>query len=172
MFRSLGTGDLIRLTRKNRYSNIDYLFFSSLIGITLLTIVASYDIACQWSCKFLTWAKAMPPIMRLPSWINVLFKVPKFHLPLHIKECHGPFSFSYTKGVGRTDGEGMERNWSWLNWSARSVSVMGPGSHEDTIDDLCGFSNWRKTVNFSKTFRCVSGLTLTYVIIIRQLVTA
>ncbi|KAJ7795383.1 hypothetical protein B0H14DRAFT_2391674 [Mycena olivaceomarginata] len=148
LFRPLGTGDL---QRGERYSNMDYLFFSSLIGITLLTIVASYDIACQWSRRFWTRAQNMPEAMRLPSGLKILFKVPKFHLPPHVKVCHGPYSFNYTKGVGRTDGEGVERNWSWLNSAARSISVMGPGSREDTINDLCGFSNWRKTVDLGNS---------------------
>ncbi|KAJ7173843.1 hypothetical protein C8R46DRAFT_1215753 [Mycena filopes] len=34
---------------------------------------------------------------------------------------------------------------------ARSVSVMGPGSREDTIDDFCGFANWRKTVRLGNS---------------------
>jgi hypothetical protein len=92
----------------------------------------------------------MPEAMRLPSSLKILFKVPKFHLPPHVKVCHGPYSFNYMKGVGRTDGEGVERNWSWLNSAARSISVMGPGSREDTIDDLCDFSNWRKTVDLGE----------------------
>ncbi|KAF8131729.1 hypothetical protein K438DRAFT_1911926 [Mycena galopus ATCC 62051] len=125
MFRPLGTGDLQR--------------------------GESYDIACQWSCHFWTRAKAMPEELSLPPWLEIIFKVPKFHLPPHVKSCHGPYSFNYTKGVGRTDGEGIERNWSWLNWAARSISVMGPGSREDTIDDLCGFSNWRKTVGLGSS---------------------
>ncbi|KAK6977452.1 CxC2 domain-containing protein [Favolaschia claudopus] len=148
MFRARGTGDL---QKGEKYSNMDFLFFSSLIGVFLLTIVASYDIACQWSRNFWTRAKAMPTEMQLPDWIEILFKVPKFHLPPHVKSCHGPYSFNYTKGVGRTDGEGVERNWSWLNSAARFISVMGPGSREDTIDDLCGFSNWRKTVDLGNS---------------------
>ncbi|KAJ7040094.1 hypothetical protein C8F04DRAFT_1208826 [Mycena alexandri] len=148
MFRPLGTGDL---QKGERYANMDYLFFSSLIGITILTVVASYDIACQWSRKFWSRAEAMPKRLKLPAGLDILFKVPKFHLPPHVKECHGPYSFNYTKGVGRTDGEGVERNWSWLNWAARSISVMGPGAREDTIDDLCGFSNWKKTVDFGNS---------------------
>ncbi|KAJ7185969.1 hypothetical protein C8R46DRAFT_880838 [Mycena filopes] len=142
-FRANGTGDL---QKGERYSNMDYLFFSTLIGVTILSIVASYDIACQWSRNFWTRMKALPKEMRLPAGIKMQFKVPKFHLPPHIKKCHGPFSFNYTKWVGRTDGEGVERNWSWLNMIARSISVMGPGSRDDTIDDFCGYANWRKTV--------------------------
>jgi hypothetical protein len=117
------------------------------MGTILLTIVASYDIACQWGIHFWSQAQQMPEHLKLPDWVQVIFKVPKFHLPPHIKKCHSPFSFNYTKGVGRTDGEGVERNWLWLNSAARSVSVMGPGSREDTIDDLCGFSNWKKTAD-------------------------
>ncbi|KAJ7874256.1 hypothetical protein B0H13DRAFT_2348668 [Mycena leptocephala] len=148
MFRPGGMGDL---QKGERYSNMDYLFFSSLIGITALGLVASYNIACQWSRNFWERAKKMPAHMRLPEGIRVIFKVPKFHLPPHVKECHGPYSFNYTKGVGRTDGEGVERNWSWLNWAARFITVMGPGSREDTIDDLCGFSNWKKTVDLGNS---------------------
>ncbi|KAK7048776.1 CxC2 domain-containing protein [Favolaschia claudopus] len=148
MFRPLGTGDL---QKGEKYSNMDFLWFSSLLGITLLTIVASYDIACQWCRNFWKRAKEMPDDLQLPDWVQVIFKVPKFHLPPHVKKCHGPFSFNFTKGVGRTDGEGVERNWSWLNLAARSISVMGPGAREDTIDDLCAFFNWKKTVDLGNS---------------------
>ncbi|KAF8214393.1 hypothetical protein K438DRAFT_1902273 [Mycena galopus ATCC 62051] len=148
MFRALGMGDL---QRGERYPNMDYLWFSALMGMILLCVVASYDIACQWSRNFWKRAKNMPEELQLPAWVTVIFKVPKFHLPPHIKKCHGPYSFNYTKGVGRTDWEGVERNWAWLNWAARSVSVMGPGSREDTIDDLCRFLNWKKTVDLGQS---------------------
>ncbi|KAJ7178448.1 hypothetical protein C8R43DRAFT_1084402 [Mycena crocata] len=148
IFRPLGTGDL---QKGERYANMDYIFFSSLIGTLALIVVASYDIACQWGINFWRRASEMPTEMKLPSFTDVIFKVPKFHLPPHVKKCHAPYSFNYTKGVGRTDGEGVERNWSWLNWAARSISVMGPGAREDTIDDLCGFSNWKKTVDLGNS---------------------
>ncbi|KAJ7360906.1 hypothetical protein DFH08DRAFT_684340, partial [Mycena albidolilacea] len=143
VFQPLGTGDL---QRGECYSNMDYLFFSSLIRVMLLTVVASYDIACQWGRNFWKRTKGMPESLQLQDWVQIIFKVPKFYLPLHVKKCHSPYSFNYTKGVGRTDGKGVECNWSWLNLAARSVSVMDPGAWEDTIDDLCGFSNWKKTV--------------------------
>ncbi|KAJ6591797.1 hypothetical protein DFH09DRAFT_1306514 [Mycena vulgaris] len=142
MFRLSGTGDL---QRGERYSNMDYLWFSSIMGITLLSIVASYDIACQWGINFWERMKKMPTHLQLPAGVKVQFKVPKFHLPPHIKKCHSPYSFNFTKWVRRMDGEGVERNWSWLNMAARSVSVMGPGSREDTIDNFCCYANWRKT---------------------------
>jgi hypothetical protein len=149
---TLSSTSFQQLTPQKRYPNMDFLFFSSLIGIALLTIVASYDIACQWGRNFWKRAKMMPANLQLPDWTEIIFKVPKFHLPPHIKKCHGPYSFNYTKGVGRTDGEGVERNWSWLNSAAKSISVMGPGAREDTIDDLCGFSNWKKTADLGLSF--------------------
>jgi hypothetical protein len=129
---------------------MDYLFVSSVLGMFIVGIIASYDIACQWGRNFWERMKKMPPPMELPDWIDIQFKVPKFHLPPHVKKCHGPYSFNFTKGVGRTDGEGVERNWAWLNRAARFISVMGPGSRDNTLDDLCGWTNWRKTVDLGK----------------------
>ncbi|KAJ7439837.1 hypothetical protein FB451DRAFT_1344179 [Mycena latifolia] len=151
MFHANRTGDL---QRGEWYSNMDYLWFLSVMGVMLLSIVASYDIACQWSRNFWERMKKMPAHLWLPSGTKVQFKVPKFHLPPHVKKCHGLFSLNYTKWVGRTDGEGVERNWSWLNMAARSISVMGPGSRDDTIDDFCGFSNWQKTVGLGNSLLC------------------
>ncbi|KAG6806094.1 hypothetical protein H0H92_012730 [Tricholoma furcatifolium] len=82
---------------------------------------------------------------------QIRFKVPKFHLPPHKVECHGPFALNYTSGVGRTDGEGVERNWSWLNGAAPSTSQMGPGARHDTLDDFMGYWNFRKTVDLGDT---------------------
>ncbi|KAJ7126583.1 hypothetical protein C8R43DRAFT_1090313 [Mycena crocata] len=147
-FRPNSIGDL---QKGERYCNMDYIFLSSITGMTLLSIIASYDIACQWFRNFKIRMAAFPKEMQIPASVKIQFKVPKFHLPPHIKKCHGPFSFNYTKWVGRTDGEGVERNWSWLNMIARSVSVMGPGSREDTIDDFCGYANWRKTVGIGNS---------------------
>ncbi|KAJ7807698.1 hypothetical protein B0H14DRAFT_3091221 [Mycena olivaceomarginata] len=121
MFRPRGMADL---QKGERYSNMDYIWFSSLIGITLLTVIASYDIACQWGRKFWQRAKKMPAELQLPAWMEVIFKVPKFHLPPHIKACHVPFSFNFTKGVGRTDGEGVERNWSWVKLGSKMVLAI------------------------------------------------
>ncbi|KAJ7132736.1 hypothetical protein C8R43DRAFT_895348, partial [Mycena crocata] len=134
LFRPCGTGDLQKGER--RVAQILNIF---------------YDIACQWGRNFAKRASEMPAKMQLPNDVKVLFKVPSSTFLSHVKKCHGPYSFNYTKGVGRTDGEGVERNWSWLNWAARFVSVMGPGSREDTIDDLCGFSNWKKTVDLGNS---------------------
>jgi hypothetical protein len=128
---------------------MDYLLLSSVVGTTIKSITISYDIACQWGKHFATRANnpTLPNSLHLSSSISLQFIVPKFHLPAHIPKCHGPFSFNYASGVGRTDGEGVERNWSVLNGTAPSVSMMGPGGRWDTLDDICNYVNWWKTIS-------------------------
>lgn len=133
---------------------MDYLFLSSLIGTLILSVIASYDIACQWYKHFWSRYTIMPEALKFTRRIDLDFKVPKFHLPPHVQACQAPFSFNFAKGVGRTEGEAPERNWSWLNGAARCISMMGPGGRQDTLDDMCGFANWKKVVGLGKSLLC------------------
>jgi hypothetical protein len=126
---------------------MDYIFFSCLTGTLLLAITISYDIACQWFCNLWTRMETLPDKMHLPAYVKVRSRVPKFHLPGHVAKCLAPHSLNYTPGVGRTDGEGVERTWSSLNGVARCVSMMGPGGRMDTLDDFCNDHNWLKMLN-------------------------
>lgn len=136
-----------------RYLNMDYMFYSGLKNTTLENLVVSYDIACQWGINF--WTR----MVKFPSdWginmgkTDIRFLVPKFHLPAHIEKCHRDFSFNYTKGVGRTDGEAPERGWSKINGLAGSTKEMGPGSRRDTLEDHMGDANWKKVVGMGTFF--------------------
>jgi hypothetical protein len=127
---------------------MDYLFYSSLRHTSVQRIVASYDIACQWDRKF--WARMS---RKFPDgWpinqghVYLTFLVPKFHLPAHIEKCNNAYSFNFTRWVGRTDGEAVERGWAMLNGLSHSTKEMGPGSRRDTIEDHMGDSNWKKVV--------------------------
>ncbi|KAG6809653.1 hypothetical protein H0H92_015320 [Tricholoma furcatifolium] len=150
LFRRLGTGDL---QKGERYSNMDGVLMASMAGSTYSDVLICYDIACQYGINFFTRIQSdtFPEKWKFSKVPRVQFKVPKFHLPPHKHECHGPFSLNYTAGVGRTDGEGVERNWSWLNGVAPSTSQMGPGARHDTLDDFMGFYNYRKTVELGDT---------------------
>ncbi len=53
----------------------------------------------------------------------------------------------------------MERHWAWLNAAAPSTKEMSPGARWETIDDFCGFANWRKTVQFGKSYCLCSSIT-------------
>lgn len=134
-----------------RQCNMDYLFASSVLGSELKLLRISYDVACQWFVNFWKRMCLLPPqlCIALPQ-VAVEPKVPKFHLQSHTEVCHGPYAFNYTIGGGRTDGEGVERNWKGLNGQAPSTSEMGAGARYDTLDDCCGHMNWRKTVGMGK----------------------
>ncbi|SJL00981.1 uncharacterized protein ARMOST_04295 [Armillaria ostoyae] len=77
---------------------------------------------------------------------NILYLVPKFHLPTHILKCHNNFSFNFSTKVGHTDGEAPEHGWAATNALAASTKEMGPGACRDTLDDHFGDYNWRKII--------------------------
>ncbi|KAG1897935.1 uncharacterized protein F5891DRAFT_1129642 [Suillus fuscotomentosus] len=113
--------------------------------VFLFQINISYDVACQW------YKKLWPCMSMLPSHLHfnqdgkvIKFLVPKFHLAAHIEVCQTEFSFNWTPGVGRTDGEAPERGWANMNRVASSTKEMGPGARRDTLNDHFGDSNWKK----------------------------
>ncbi|KAF8425786.1 hypothetical protein L210DRAFT_3615051 [Boletus edulis BED1] len=144
-----GVGDL---QKGERYTNMDYLFFSVLWNTTLKSFNVSYDIACQWTCHLWERMNTLPRSMHFPyEEKKITAFAPKFHLPAHIPECHWKYSFNFIKGVGQTDGEAPERGWSTLNTAASSTKEMGPGHQRNTLDDLIGDSNWKKFIGFRES---------------------
>jgi hypothetical protein len=134
-----------------RYANMDYLFFSSLFYTTLISLVISYDICCQWSIHLWERMLDFPSLYHIDTTAIVsTFVVPKFHLPAHVSRCQTAFSFNFTRWVGRTDGEAPKRGWADINQAASSTKEMGPGSRRDTIDDYFGDWNWKKVVSMGK----------------------
>jgi hypothetical protein len=130
-----------------RYTNMDFLFFSTLRRCCVDVLNISYDIACQWHKHLWQRMSAMPPNLQLEHANKfVQFFVPKFHLPAHILKCQSSFSFNFSKHVGRTDGEATERGCYNINPIASSTKEMGPGSRRDTLDDHFGDWNWKKLV--------------------------
>ncbi|KAL0565932.1 hypothetical protein V5O48_016083 [Marasmius crinis-equi] len=156
-FRPNGMGDL---QAGERYSNMDFIAFWSLMGCLLTLVFFSYDIACQWKTYFFDRMKTYPEYMQLPQSMQIKFKVPKFHLVSHVTKCLAPFSFNYTEGAAKTDGEGVERTWAWLNTSSRSLSMMSLGGRWDTMDDLANFWNYEKmlTLDNSLQKKMVNGI--------------
>jgi hypothetical protein len=135
---------------------MDYIFLSSLSGSSINQVIISYDIACQWSVNFWNRTAGAPPPLRLqlpPS--NLTFLVPKFHLAAHLSKCQANFSFNFQKNVGRTDGEGVERIWAWMNGIASTTKELGPGGRSDMIDNFVGHNNWTKTIGIGKYRLCI-----------------
>ncbi|KAJ7121769.1 hypothetical protein C8R43DRAFT_1136456 [Mycena crocata] len=141
MWCANGIGDL-QLGERN--CNMDFLLVSVLMTFTLLCVVVSYDIACQYAINFWDRMSKFPEPMRLthlaPS--NVWWKVPNFHLPAHKKPCHSPYSFHWMWGAGMTHGEGVEQNWAFSNGAAASTRLMGPGARVAALEDVFGFHNY------------------------------
>lgn len=131
---------------------MDYVFVAQALQTLVLLIIITYDIACQWMIHFFDRLSEMPTSLQLPIPVSLLFRVPKFHLANHILKCFNPFALNYTFGVGRTDGEGVERIWAVLNKVASSTSMMTMGHRQDTLDDFCNHFNWRRTVQLGRGF--------------------
>lgn len=133
---------------------MDYFFFSSTADSGILRLVTSYDIVCQWSVNLWERMKEYPVYMALDDSVkhNIIFLIPKFHLPAHIQRCHNQYSFNYTPGVARTDGEAPERGWAHINPVATSTREMGPGHRRETLDDHFGDWNWKKVKAMGESF--------------------
>lgn len=128
---------------------MDFLVMSAITGLNLLMLMISYDVACQWFLRFFQRLRFLPVTLQIipPMVIPV---VPKFHLQSHEEKCHSEFSFNFAPGTGRTDGEGCERNWAELVGQGPSTAEMLPGHRWETLDDCCGWVNWRKAMGLGK----------------------
>lgn len=131
---------------------MDYAMLSTLMGITLLMLVISYDIACQWSKNFRSRILDFPDDLKKLdlNCISLVTVIPKFHIYAHGRGCQTRWSLNYLRWMGRTDGEGVEREWSHINPVAMSTRLMGPGGRHNTLDDHWGAWNWRKLVGLGE----------------------
>ena len=128
-----------------RYINTDYIVAAYIRRCQVRDIKISYDIACKWSINLLTRFKTSHEDINL-SRFSITHLVPKFHLPAHGSKCQVQYSFNYTHGVGRTHGETVEQEWSYINLAALSTREMGPGARHSALDDSWGGWNWRKVL--------------------------
>ncbi|KAH7867636.1 uncharacterized protein C8R40DRAFT_1064372, partial [Lentinula edodes] len=145
------------------YLLMDYSLLSAIQSFPNLPVMASYDIMCQFSKKLYARIGSYPDMLKTPTpFPRYQLLVPKFHLAAHKESCIWSFSYNYAPGVGRTDGEGVERNWAIANSLSGSTKKMGPGSQRDTLDDHFGDFNWRKMISlgvFCPSFKlCVWSL--------------
>lgn len=127
----------------------------TLIVAFFLSIIASYDIACQWLKHLFERLERLPPHLVIPlTPEQVQAKIPKFHFDAHGKKNHAQYSFNFTKGAGQNEGEGVERNWSYAKAGAGQTVEMGPGGRHDVLDDFFGYCNYRKMTDIGKFCAC------------------
>ncbi len=132
---------------------MDWILLSAINSFSLFVLYIIYDIACQYKIHFKDRMAALPEAMRLPEGLAPYFAIPKCHCPAHKQECQTPHSLNLMPGVGRTDGEGIERDWAALNPVANSTKEMGPGGRHDTLDDHIAHHNWRKLAGLGACFQ-------------------
>ena len=139
------------LIHSMRYCNMDYIFASSLCDTSLKKVTVSYDISCQWSIKLDQRLKHLPESFRNTfENLHLEFTVPKLHINGHKEMCWTRYGFNYRPGVGRTDGEGIERRWAAVNDAATSTKEMRDGHRQDILDDVCNDLNYRKIVDLGE----------------------
>ncbi|KAJ7852029.1 hypothetical protein B0H14DRAFT_2581072 [Mycena olivaceomarginata] len=133
---------------------MDYILLSAILGILVLYLAISYNIVCQWKKYLATRAKiveeALGSTTRLED-LNVIYALPVWHAAAHETSCQTENSLSYVEGVGRTDGEGIERTWSVLNPLAYSTKEMGNGARHDAIENKVDHLNFEKNVGQGDT---------------------
>lgn len=133
-------GSFINLYKGERFINSDYAISNLFSTLTKIKeVVITYDIACQYAKHFLARIQSGLPYLSLPI-PQLRWLVPKFHLAVHRDDCQYQYSLNYFKGVGRTDGEAIERTWSTHNHLSGSTSKMTPGFRLDTLE--LHFSDW------------------------------
>jgi len=131
---------------------MDYIILSALLGITLLRVILTYDIACQWVKNFKKrMIENFPEHMRVPDQTTIDTAIPSWHINGHGASCRQNFCLGYMKGAGRTCGEEVEVSWSHTNPLAPSVREMGPAARHDTLNDHWNGWNFRKIVGFRES---------------------
>jgi hypothetical protein len=135
-----------------RYANMDFIVMSALAGFTLMMLTISYDIACQWKINLRERNENLPADMRLEfDRIKLQCGLPVWHAASHNDECSNENSLSFKPGVGKSDGEGIERTWAVLNPAAYATKNAGTGQRADVIEAKVDNHNYLKNVSQGKS---------------------
>ncbi|KAJ7049006.1 hypothetical protein C8F01DRAFT_1266153 [Mycena amicta] len=150
LVRRQGLGDL---QKGERYANMDYICLSTLEDVAVKSVLVSYDIACQWRIFLPVRAERIRAAGGLATELQrfeMQFALPVWHAAAHEPSCQAEYSLSYTEGVGKTDGEGIERTWAVLNPVGWATKEMGPGAQHDAIEDKVDHLNFEKNIGQGK----------------------
>ncbi|KAJ7429980.1 hypothetical protein B0H11DRAFT_1765938 [Mycena galericulata] len=149
--RPNGVGDL---QKGERYANMDYIVMAAVAGLALMMLTISYDIACQWRKNLPERLKKLPPAIRLDlTRTELQTGLPVWHASSHEMECSNKNSLSFLAGVGKSDGEGVERTWAVLNPAAFHTKEMGYGNRADALEDKIDSHNFQKNLGQAYAIR-------------------
>ncbi|KAF9017036.1 hypothetical protein BDZ89DRAFT_961437 [Hymenopellis radicata] len=151
----LGLGDLEKgerhLTGSNRYKNTDFVLYSLLSRMGLKEVTVTYDIACQYRKHFHERVLALPAELRELGLPEITWGLPVWHAGVHDIKCEAAESLKYKVGVGKTDGEGIERVWSVFNPLSYMTREEQPGARADDIEDKADSHNFGKNIGLGQT---------------------
>ena len=130
------------LRQLHRYFNTDFVFLSALQNRSLRHIRVSYDIACQWHIHLAKRCDDFPPQLQnaFKALTQIIYAIPKFHLPAHGSACWSLYSLNYLIGSARVDGEAIERFWALSNSVATSTREMTSGARHDFLESFANGS--------------------------------
>ncbi|KAI4517304.1 hypothetical protein K525DRAFT_153413, partial [Schizophyllum commune Loenen D] len=135
------------LQKGERYCNMDYVLCSVLRQLNSAHTTCSYDIGCQYMTNFYERTMKLPRHLRPDPSADLKFCLPVWHGAIHEESCRSVNSLKYHHGVGRTDGEGIERIWSILNSISYATKEMGEGTRHDAIEDKSDSINFGKNIS-------------------------
>ncbi|KAF8992130.1 hypothetical protein BDQ17DRAFT_1432627 [Cyathus striatus] len=145
LVRRNGVGDL---QKGERYCNVHFAIFSTLIGVNIARVLLTYDIACQWSINWKKWNQKFPEHMWIPDTMKFDTAIPSRHINGHGQSCRQNFSLRYITGVVRTCGEEIESSWYHTNPLAASEREMGPAACRETLNDYWTGWNSERPLDF------------------------
>ncbi|XP_066272594.1 uncharacterized protein [Branchiostoma lanceolatum] len=89
-----------------------------------------YDIACNLKSHLSNPKNRQEHLLQ-----QMQFSIPAFHIYGHKTPCQILYSTRRQEGLGLTDGEGMERIWSYLRPFFRTTKEMTPTHRQDLLTD-------------------------------------
>ncbi|KAL1749560.1 hypothetical protein FB107DRAFT_280582 [Schizophyllum commune] len=140
---------LVDLQKGERYANMDYVLCSVIKALEPPSdVVVSYDIGCQYQVNFAERVQRLPGALQYDdNTTKVYHGLPVWHGGIHEESCRSRNSLKYLRGVGRTDGEAIERIWSLMNPVAYATKEMGEGARHDAIEDKGDCVSFMKNVS-------------------------
>jgi len=78
---------------------------------------------------------------------NLEWAIPKMHIHGHTENCQYKFHLAFTDGVGRTDGESVERGWVEMKLVGVISKDASPATRGDIINCEHNWSNWVRSIH-------------------------
>ncbi|TEB19585.1 hypothetical protein FA13DRAFT_1802068 [Coprinellus micaceus] len=123
LIRPNGIGDL---QRGERYCNMDYIFLATIALASVLRIVITYDIACQWSKKLKARMEDYPEQLRPSPKVDIVAAIPSWHINGHGVDCQTNFALGFRE--------------------------MAPAARHEALNDMGSGYNIKKIVRFGPSF--------------------